>query len=142
MELKGNLVNKMENFDFEIIPSSRDGHMPSPANGQGMDRLAGSVADNLPRIINLAEEVVEIKRMYANSDIYCQELREKRALLRAQTEAYVKIVEARNKVKINIVEVIRGMLNDYYRSGGTNLSEETFSKIVIEILHSIDVEVK
>ena len=80
--------------------------------------------------------------MYANSDIYCQELREKRALLRAQTEAYVKIVEARNKAKINTVEVIRGMLNDYYRSGGTSLSEETFSKIVIEILNSIDVEVK
>ena len=75
MKLKRNLVNKMKNFDFEIVPSSRGGHMPSPANGQGMDRLAGSIADNLPRIINLAEEVVEIKRMYANSDIYCQELR-------------------------------------------------------------------
>lgn len=123
-----------ENFDFEIVPSTRGGLANKPQQGSGLDKLASAAADNFGRILDVATTVVEIQKMQVQADAYIGTLRENRLMLEQETEAYVKKLNAETDATVNKVEVIRRMMHDYYTSGTTKLSGDEFSKIISDVL--------
>ena len=87
-----------ENFDFEIVPSTRGGLANKPQQGSGLDKLASAAADNFGRILDVATTVVEIQKMQVQADAYIGTLRENRLMLEQETEAYVKKLNAEKTV--------------------------------------------
>lgn len=126
-----------DNFDFELVPSSRSrGSIANrPAEGSdGLDKLAGAAADNFGRILDVATTVVEIQKMQVQADACISMMREQRLMLEQETEAYVKKLNAETDATVNKVEVIRRMMHDYYSSGNAKLSGDEFSKIISDVL--------
>lgn len=132
-----------ENNDFEVVSSTRitpslqtqtsDSSLISP----GVDKLAGAVADNFGRILDVAYAISEIEKMKVQSNIYVTQLREQRLMLEEETRAYVSKVEAETNRTVQKVEVIRRMMQDYYRFGQNKLSSSEFSKIISNVLEQM-----
>lgn len=129
-----------ENNDFEIVPSTRavpspQSHPQNPAQiSPGLDKLAVAVADNFGRILDVASSITEIEKMKVQANVYVAQLREQRMMLEEETRAYVAKVEAETDRTIQKVEVIRRMMQDYYRFGQNKLSGSEFSKIISDVL--------
>ena len=124
-----------DNFDFEIVPSTRGGLANKPQQSSvGLDKLASAAADNFGRILDVATTVVEIQKMQAQADACIGMLREQRLMLEQETEAYVKKLNAETDATITKVEVIRRMMHDYYSSGNNKLTGDEFSKIISNVL--------
>ena len=124
-----------ENFDFEVIPSSRGRGAVYRDNGStGIDKLAGAAAENFGRILDVAATVVEIQKMQVQADACIGMLREKRLMLAQETEAYVKKMNAETNRVVSKAEVIRHMMHDYYIYGQEKMSSEDFSKIISDML--------
>lgn len=132
-----------ENNDFEVVSSTRitpslqtqtsDSSLISPE----VDKLAGAVADNFGRILDVAYAISEIEKMKVQSNIYVTQLREQRLMLEEETRAYVSKVEAETNRTVQKVEVIRRMMQDYYRFGQNKLSSSEFSKIISNVLEQM-----
>lgn len=123
-----------DNFDFEIVPSTRDELSTGDSNSPGHDKLAGAAADNFGQILDLAASIVEIQKMQVQADSCISMLREQRLMLAQEAEAYVKKLNADTDATVNKLEVIRRMMNDYYHAGQSKLSGEEFSKIMSDVL--------
>lgn len=132
-----------EKNDFEIIPSTRDVPLPltqtpdSALISPGMDKLAGTVADNFGRILDVACAITEIEKMKIQANVYVAQLREQRLMLEEETKAYVRKVEAETDRTVQKVEVIRRMMQDYYRFGQNKLSSSEFSSIISNVLEQM-----
>lgn len=132
-----------ENNDFEVIPSTRT--VPSPQVqtpdsaliSPGVDKLAGAVADNFGRILDVACAITEIEKMKVQANVYVTQLREQRLMLEEETRAYVTKIEAETDRTVQKVEVIRRMMQDYYRFGQDKLSSSEFSKIISNVLEQM-----
>ncbi len=122
-----------ENGDFEIVATPRG--TPAPrSSSPGVDRLASAAAENFSRILDAADAIIEIEKMKVQADVYINELREKRLMLEAGTRDYVAKVEARTDQTVRKAEVIRLMMQDYYRFGQDRLSGAAFSEIISDVL--------
>ncbi|MBD5133060.1 MAG: hypothetical protein HDT38_01095 [Clostridiales bacterium] len=132
-----------ENNDFELVPSTRavpslQPQAPGPAIiSPGVDKLAGVAADHFGRILDAACAITEIQQMKVQADICVAQLREQRLMLAEEAKAYVSKIEAETDRTVQKVEVIRRMMQDYYRCGQDKLSSEAFSKIVSDVLDRI-----
>lgn len=132
-----------ENNDFEVIPSTRT--VPSPQVqtpdsaliSPKVDKLAGAVADNFGRILDVACAITEIEKMKVQANVYVTQLREQRLMLEEETRAYVTKIEAETDRTVQKVEVIRRMMQDYYRFGQDKLSSSEFSKIISNVLEQM-----
>ena len=132
-----------ENNDFEVVSSTRI--TPSPQTqtsdssliSPGVDKLAGAVADNFGRILDVACAISEIEKMKVQANVYVTQLREQRLMLEEETRAYVSKVEAETNRTVQKVEVIRCMMQDYYRFGQNKLSSSEFSKIISNVLEQM-----
>lgn len=126
--------------DFEIVPTTRgvpspQSHAQNPARVlRGMDKLAGAAADNFDRILDAAFAITEIEKMKVQANVYITQLREQRKMLEEETKAYVAKVEAETDRTVQKVEVIRRIMQDYYRFGQDKLSGSEFSKIISDVL--------
>ena len=87
------------------------------------DRLLNSVADNFGNILNLANDIVEIKKMSVQSEAIIAKMKEERAILLADTTSIVE------KMK-----VIQAMMKDFYQFNNSNMTSEDFSKVITEIV--------
>lgn len=132
-----------ENNDFEVIPSTRT--VPSPQVqtpdsaliSPKVDKLAGAVADNFGRILDVACAITEIEKMKVQANVYVTQLREQRLMLEEETRAYVTKIEAETDRTVQKVEVLRRMMQDYYRFGQDKLSSSEFSKIISNVLEQM-----
>lgn len=132
-----------ENNDFEVIPSTRT--VPSPQVqtpdsaliSPKVNKLAGAVADNFGRILDVACAITEIEKMKVQANVYVTQLREQRLMLEEETRAYVTKIEAETDRTVQKVEVIRRMMQDYYRFGQDKLSSSEFSKIISNVLEQM-----
>lgn len=132
-----------ENNDFEVIPCTRavpspQEQTPNPALiSPGVDKLAGAVADNFGRILDVACAITEIEKLKVQANVYVTQLREQRLMLEEETRAYVTRIEAETDRTVQKVEVIRRMMQDYYRYGQDKLSSSEFSKIISNVLEQM-----
>lgn len=126
--------------DFEIVPSTRTALSPEkPAGGPAavspaVDKLAGAVADNFGRILDVACAITEIEKLKVQADVYVTQLREQRLMLAEETRAYVTKIEAETDRTVKKVDVVRRMMQDYYRFGQDKLDGSEFSKIISDVL--------
>ena len=98
------------------------------------DRLLNSVADNFGNIINLANDIVEIKKMSVQSEAIIAKMKEERAILLAEAEAYAKRKNADTTSIVEKMKVIQAMMKDFYQFNNSNMTSEDFSKVITEIV--------
>lgn len=135
-----------EQYDFEIVPNTRD-NTPSikkpdgyPMPHPGADALMGAVANNFDTILNLAGQVVQIQQMKVAGDLAIRDLEAKTRALEAETESYVKRLHAQTDAVVDRAEVVRKLMRDYYEYGSDKLSGEDFSKIITDVLKGLKLE--
>ena len=126
------------NYDFEIIPSTRGKLAERGKLASGMDRVAAAAADNFDRILDVAFAVVEIQKMQVQADASIRMLREKRLMLETETAAYVNRINAETHATVSKLEVIRRMMNDYYHADQDKLSGDEFSKLILDVLDRLE----
>lgn len=127
-----------ENYDFEIVPSSRNGIRKNNNVSRGVDKLASVTADNFDRIMDMASAFAEIQKMQMQADVAVSTLREKRLMLEAETSAYVNKLRAETDASLGKLEVVRCMMNDYYHSNNDRLSGEEFSRLILDVLDRLE----
>lgn len=112
--------------------------VPKKEQYVGVDKLAGAVADNFPRILSLAEGIAEIKKMQVQSEAVLKQMDKQRENLLAEAEAYAKKKNADTNDVVEKMKVVRDMMNDYYRySGNANISGNDFRMIISDIVNSM-----
>lgn len=134
---------------FDIIESKRCSVVPeeadapevpehwAPSAGSGMDRLAGAVADNFDRIVDLASSIISYNAMKEQNDHAIKQMQETRALLLAEAEAYAKKKDADTKSVVERMKLIRDMMNDYYHHSNQSMTGEDFCKIMTGIVETM-----
>ncbi|MBQ8998438.1 MAG: hypothetical protein IJ086_07105 [Clostridium sp.] len=98
------------------------------------DRLLNSVADNFGNILNLANDIVEIKKMSVQSEAIIAKMKEERAILLSEAEAYAKRKNADTTSIVEKMKVIQAMMKDFYQFNNSNMTSEDFSKVITEIV--------
>lgn len=112
--------------------------MPQKEQYVGVDKLAGAVADNFPRILSLAEGIAEIKKMQVQSEAVLKQMDKQRENLLAEAEAYVRKKNADTNDVVEKMKVVSDMMNNYYRySGNANISGNDFRMIISDIVNSM-----
>lgn len=125
-----NSVINVVSEDVEVVPKKEQ--------YVGVDKLAGAVADNFPRILSLAEGIAEIKKMQVQSEAVLKQMDKQRENLLAEAEAYAKKKNADTNDVVEKMKVVRDMMNDYYRySGNANISGNDFRMIISDIVNSM-----
>ena len=116
--------------DVEVVPKKEQ--------YVGVDKLAGAVADNFPRILSLAEGIAEIKKMQVQSEAVLKQMDKQRENLLAEAEAYVRKKNADTNDVVEKMKVVSDMMNNYYRySGNANISGNDFRMIISDIVNSM-----
>lgn len=125
-----NSVINVGSEDVEVVPKKEQ--------YVGVDKLAGAVADNFPRILSLAEGIAEIKKMQVQSEAVLKQMDKQRENLLAEAEAYVRKKNADTNDVVEKMKIVRDMMNDYYRySGNANISGNDFRMIISDIVNSM-----
>lgn len=125
-----NSVINVGSEDVEVVPQKEQ--------YVGVDKLAGAVADNFPRILSLAEGIAEIKKMQVQSEAVLKQMDKQRENLLAEAEAYVRKKNADTNDVVEKMKIVRDMMNDYYRySGNANISGNDFRMIISDIVNSM-----
>jgi len=129
------------NEDFEIVQGKR-GNGIAKAVGDavaGLDdgskqELVHAAAENFGEIVKVAGQIVEIRKIYADSDARVAEIEAKKETLIAEADNYVKKVEADTNQTLSKAETVRLLLNDFYKNNPGNLSGEEFAGIIKELI--------
>ena len=125
-----NSVINVGSEDVEVVPKKEQYVV--------VDKLAGAVADNFPRILSLAEGIAEIKKMQVQSEAVLKQMDKQRENLLAEAEAYVRKKNADTNDVVEKMKIVRDMMNDYYRySGNANISGNDFRMIISDIVNSM-----
>ncbi len=131
--------------DFEIVKGTRNsevGRAVKEAIGglsdASKDKLVDGVVGSMPEIINLAGQLVDIKKINAESDAVVAEIEAKTEALRVETENYVKRVEADTNKTLSKTEQYRILLNDFYKNNNGAMSGEVFAEIMKNIIEAGD----
>lgn len=123
-------VDKPEVIEPEVLDN-----VPSTTTND-THPLTQAVADNFPKILDIATQCVDILKIREMSEAQIKELREKRESLVVEADAYVKKKNADTDSFKTRGETIRLLLEDYYKYGGTEkLPAEDFIKILEKTLN-------
>lgn len=131
------------NDDFEMINGNRNNDVGnvirdavSNLDSDSKGKLVDAAAENFGEIINLAGKVVDIRKIYAESDKQIAEMDAATRALRAEADAYVMKVEADSNKTLDKVEKYRLLLNDFYKYNNGAMSGEVFADIMKSIILS------
>lgn len=101
--------------------------------------IANTVADNFPKILDLAQDYMEIKKMKVQTAAVIQKMEQDRKNLLAEAEVYAtkKRIDMENDIKR--MEIMRQMMLDFYKVGANNnVSVEDFRMLLSEVMKSYD----
>jgi alanyl-tRNA synthetase len=119
-----------DRFDLVEFPEKNLEKNPTSTD----DRFTDALIDNMGNIIALAEDILEIKKMRVQSEALLEKMKEDRARLRDEAEAYVKTKNADTKQIIDKMQMARELLNDFYKQKNTSgVTAEEFSTIIKSI---------
>ncbi|MDE7419978.1 MAG: hypothetical protein K2N35_07195 [Muribaculaceae bacterium] len=130
--------------DFEMTdlpaskPDSEITPMQSPT-GQPNESTPSSnvIADNFPKILDLAGEVLEIKKMKVASEAILAKQREDRLSLIAEAEAYAKKKNADTTDIVGRFTLVRDMMRDFYAANTGTMTSEDFQKVITSIIEQM-----
>ncbi|MEI0447723.1 hypothetical protein R4J03_11790 [Brachyspira intermedia] len=105
--------------------------------GENADKLISAVSDNFNTILQIASDIVSIQKMKAQSEAIIRELDAKGDYLIKEAQAYVAKKEAETNQVIEKMEVIRMMMNDFYKAENPKITGEQFSNIIIQFIDKI-----
>ncbi len=131
------------NNDFEMVKSSREGNVghviQNAVNNldfESKGKLVEAAAENFGEIIKLADKVVDIRKIYAESDKQIAEMDAATRALQAEADAYVMKVTADSGKTLDKIEKYRLILNDFYKYNNGSMSGEVFADIMKQIILS------
>ena len=137
------LENEAEIFQPEVenLPDFKSTTTPSKLgrNGNGANddsslTITQAAAQNFGKILDLAGDLVEIKKMKVASDAVLAKMEEDRKQLLAEAEAYVIKKNADTKSVIDKMNIIRLMMQDFYQQNNQKINGDDFRHIITSIV--------
>lgn len=117
----------------------KEGKLPEkqvniPSKG---DKAMDMLSDNFGNILNLVSNIVEIQKTIVFSETVLEKMREDRKRLETEAQAYALKMGADTTAVVERMNVIREMMNDFYKHSNGNLSSEDFCKIITEVVEQM-----
>lgn len=117
----------------------KEGKLPEkqmniPSKG---DKAMDMLSDNFGNILNLVSNIVEIKKMEVVSEELLKKMREDEKRIATEAQAYALKMGADTTAFVERMNVIREMMNDFYKHSNDNLTSEDFCKIITEVVHQM-----
>lgn len=129
------MESSLNNSNKEVVKSDKE-NLPEKKQSN-KDKVIESVSDNFENILNLAGDIVEIKKMQVQADAVLGHMREKRQLILDEAEAYARKKNVDTKGVIERMNVIRSMMQDYYAASNNNISSEDFRAVITDIVNQM-----
>ena len=124
-------MNNINNSKLELVGSKcpLDNEINTTSN-----KITDMLTDNFGNILNLANDIIEMKKMKVQSDAIISKIREERESLLAEAEAYAKRKNADTSSIIEKMKIIQSMIRDFYQFNNSSMTSEDFSKVITEIV--------
>jgi hypothetical protein len=125
--------------EVENLPDVKSTTTPSKLGNNGANdnsslTITQAVAQNFGKILDLAGDIAEIKKMKVASDAVLAKMAEDRKKLLAEAEAYVIKRNADTKSVIDKMNIIRLMMQDFYQQNNQKINGEDFRQIITSIV--------
>ena len=95
------------------------------------------VSEGFDNIMKLATEITEIKTMKTQGELILQKMDKDRELLLTEAQAYAEKKNADTKSVVDRMNVIRGMMQDFYAQSNQQITGEDFRVIITEIVNQM-----
>ena len=95
------------------------------------------VSEGFDNIMKLATEITEIKKMKTQGELILQKMDKDRELLLTEAQAYAEKKNADTKSVVDRMNVIRGMMQDFYARSNEQITGEDFRVIITEIVNQM-----
>lgn len=95
------------------------------------------VSEGFDNIMKLATEITEIKKMKTQGELILQKMNKDRELLMTEAQAYAEKKNADTKSVVDRMNVIRGMMQDFYAQSNQQITGEDFRVIITEIVNQM-----
>lgn len=128
IESSRNLTEKTVSATPAVIQSQ------TPTKG---DKAMDMLSDNFENILNLAIDIVEIKKMKVASDACLAKMAEDRKRILDEAHAYAEKKRADTSSVVERMKVIQDMMKDFYAHSQGNLSGDDFCKIITEVVNQM-----
>jgi len=127
--------------EIELVESSRGKNLPAENNTNNGNEMENVLADNMENMIEIAKDIVEIKKMQVQSDAVLRKMAEDRKMLLAEAEAYALRKNTDSKNVVDKMKTVQDLLKDFYtfsKDKNNGLSGEEFVKVISELLDKMD----
>ena len=101
------------------------------------DKLTDAVADNFDKILSLAGDLVEIKKMRVMSEACLAKMAEDRKKIMDEAQAYAIKRRADTSSVVERMNIIRMMMQDFYTHNPGTLSGDDFCKFITEMVNQM-----
>lgn len=136
----------MDDFsDFKIMEISDESQIPTrevlqPKQRGEVEKVAPSkiMADNFPKILDLAKEMLTIERRKTEIEGAVKQMEQIRLTLIAEADAYAKKIEAETKAVVERLTIIRYMMQDFYAANTGSMTSEDFRAVITEIVQQMN----
>ena len=95
------------------------------------------VSEGFDNIMKLATEITEIKKMKTQGELILQKMDKDRELLLTEAQAYAEKKNADTKSVVDRMNVIRGMMQDFYAQSNQQITGEDFRVIITELVNQM-----
>lgn len=95
------------------------------------------VSEGFDNKMKLATEITEIKKMKTQGELILQKMDKDRELLMTEAQAYAEKKNADTKSVVDRMNVIRGMMQDFYAQSNQQITGEDFRVIITEIVNQM-----
>lgn len=130
--------------EFAMVKSGIDGHLPAVKKDgndkpvrTNKDKLTDAVTDNFGRILDIATDIANIKKMQVQSEAILKKMAEDRKMLVAEAEAYALKKNSDTKSVVERMNVVRMMLKDFYDANHAGVTSEDFRIIITESINQM-----
>mgnify|MGYP004560147217 FL=1 len=95
------------------------------------------VSEGFDNIMKLATEITEIKKMKTQGELILQKMDKDRERLMTEAQAYAEKKNADTRSVVDRMNVIRGMMQDFYAQSNQQITGEDFRVIITEIVNQM-----
>lgn len=136
----------MDEFsDFKIMEISDESQIPTrevlqPKQRGEVEKVAPSkiMADNFPKILDLAKEMLTIERRKTEIEGAVKQMEQIRLTLIAEADAYAKKKIADTNDVVARFTIIRYMMQDFYAANTGSMTSEDFRAVITEIVQQMN----
>lgn len=98
------------------------------------DRIVNAMTENFSEILNIASEIVSIKKMRVDAKIYQAKIDSNIKLLKAKTDKYLAEYHAETERRMQEMNKYQLMLKDFYLYNNGQLRSDDFAKIMEQVI--------